>query len=308
MKKSNNLIKWAIGIVVVIFFLSADFTPGTKMAIGVGAALYWMLFSIDRRLKKVENEVGVVDIVGAEKYKTPSYKLDIVITPEWHEIIKKLAKDNKTTAEKFVNEIKKDKSLNTDEDKSLYGKSFRFVYFYNHLSNLEQIWSDHYKTFIDDIEIRGNIFETKNFFSWINHKKYKDNNISNTLVIRPEYLGFHTILPDGDVMDEDKFSIFPFNTVLEFFIIMHNSSSRLDPMRRVKKFPGSLVKEFKEDKIKYEDEWNIEDYGTGVKENKDLIENEWTKEHGVEIYDQYMKRQVFSSPYCTISLKMEIFD
>jgi len=60
-------------------------------------------------------------------------------------------------------------------------------------------------------------------FSWIGNKKYEDNNIANTLVITPRYIGFHTVLPDGDVMDDDKLSIFPFGEIIQFFISLHKN-------------------------------------------------------------------------------------
>lgn len=309
MKKRDNLVQWIIGIVVILFFLSADFTPGTKTAIIVGIFLYLIISEQNKRFRIVANAVGLLDnpIPQDEVFKTPSYKLDIILEPNWHEIITKLAKENKTDVEKFVDEIKKDKKLNISEDKGLYGKLFRFVYFYDGVSHLEQIWSDHYKTFVDKIEIRGNIFESENMFLWIGNKKYENNNIANTLVMTPGYIGFHTVLPYGEVMDEDKLLIFPFGEINQFFINLHKNIGLWGPMYKIKKFPQNLAQELEKNKIKYED-WDYEDYGCGGNSKEDLIESEWTKKNNIEVCDQKMRSQIFTSPFYTIRLRMEIFE
>jgi hypothetical protein len=309
MKNTKNLIKWIIGVIAILFFLSADFTPGTKTAIVIGVFLYLIISEQNKRFRRVENAVGLLDnpTPQDEAFKTPSYKLDIILEPNWHEIITKLAKDNKTDAEKFIDEIKKDKKLNIEEGKGLFGKLFRFVYFYDGVSHLEQIWSDHYKTFVDEIEIRGNIFESENMFSWIGNKKYENSNIANTLVMTPGFIGFHTILPDGDVMDDEKLSIFPFGEINKFFINLHKNIGLWGPMYKIKKFPQNLAQEFEKNKIKYED-WDYEDYGCGVDAKEDLIDSEWAKKNNIEICDQKMRSQIFTSPFYTIRLKMEIFD
>lgn len=309
MKNQKKIIKWVIGITAILFFLSADFTSGTKTAIVIGVFLYLIISEQDKRFRRVENALGLLDnpMPQDEVFKTPSYKLDIILEPNWHEIITKLAKDNKTDAEKFIDEIKKDKKLNIEEDKGLFGKLFRFVYFYDGVSHLEQIWSDHYKTFVDEIEIRGKIFESENMFSWIGNKKYENNNIANTLVMTPGYIGFDTILPDGSVMDEDKLSIFPFRKINQFFINLHKNVGLWGPMYKIKEFPQDLAQEFERNKIKYED-WDYEDYGCGGDAKEDLIESDWTKKNNIEVCDQKMRSQIFTSRFYTLRLRMEMFD
>lgn len=279
-------------------------------AIVIGVFLYLIISEQNKRFRRVENAVGLLDnpTPQDEIFKTPSYKLDIILEPNWHEIITKLAKDNNTDAKKFIDEIKKDKKLNIEEDKGLFGKRFRFVYFYDRVSHLEQIWSDHHKTFVDEIEIRGKIFESENYVvNWIGNKKYKDNNIADTLVITPGYIGFNTVLPYGAVMDDDKLSIFPFREINEFFISLYKNIGWWGPMYKIKKFPKNLAQEFEKNKIKCED-WDPEYYIYGVDAKEDLIESEWTKKNNIEVCDQKMRSQIFTSPFYTIRLRMEIFD
>jgi hypothetical protein len=309
MKKIKQIFPWILGAILFLWLINSDLTTGTKTTIFIGVFLYLIISEQNKRFRRVENAVGLLDnqTPQDEIFKTPSYKLDIILEPNWIEIVKKLAEDNKTDVEKFITEIKNDKKLNIVEDKGLFGKLFRFVYFYDGVSHLEQVWSDHYKTFVDEIEIRGNIFESENLFSWIGHKKYENNNITNTLVMTAGFIGFHTVLPDGDVMDGDKLSVLPFGEISQFFINLHKNIGLWGPMYKIKKFPQNLAQEFEKNQIKYED-WDFEDYGCGVDAKEDLIESEWTKKNGVEICDQKMKSQIFSSPYYTIRIRMEIFE
>jgi len=308
MKNPKNLIKWIIGVIVILFFLSADFTPGTKTAIIIGVFLYFLIVEQNKKFRKVENAVGLLDNSTSQEelFKTPTYKLEIILEPNWHEIITKLAKENKTDVKFLLKEVENDKKLNLLEEQRLYGKIFRFVYFYDGISHSEQVWSDHYKTFIDDMEIRGNIFHSGNMFSGLGDKNEKTK-LSNRIVITPSYVGFHTVLPDGNVMEDDKLSIFPFGEIDQFFIKLHKNIGLWGPMHKIKKFPQNLAQEFEKNKIKYED-WDYEDYGCGGDAKEDLIESDWTKKNNIEVCDQKMRSQIFTSPFYTIRLRMEIFD
>lgn len=304
MKKIKKYFFLILGLMLLLWLVISDLTPGTKTAIFIGGFLYWIISEQNKKLRGIEGGL-LRDIMSQNK--TPSYKLDIFLEPNWHEIIKKLAKDNKTDVEKFITEIENDKKLSIVENKGLFGKYFHFVYFYDGVSHLEQVWSDYYKTFVDEVEIRGKIFEGENIFSWIGHKKYEDNNITNTLVMTAGFIGFHTSLPDGDVMDDDKLSVLPFGEIVNFFINLHKNIGIWGPMYKIKKFPQNLTQEFEKNKIKYDD-CDFEDYGCGGDAIEDLLESEWTKKNGVEICDQKMRSQIFTAPYYTIRLRMEVFE
>jgi hypothetical protein len=311
MGKTKKIFLWIIGIVLFLGLIDSDLTTGTKTAIIVGILLYLVILEQNKRFRRIENVVGILNdpTPQEEIFKTPAYKLDIVLEPNWSGIIEKLARDNKTDTDKFVAEIKSDKNLNIDNDKSLCGKLFRFVYFHDGVSHLEQVWSDYHKTFIDEMEIRGRIFESKDTFSfsWIANKKYKDNNISNTIVMTPDYIGFDTILPDGTVMEEDKLSVIPFGKIIQLLLDLHKNIGVWGAMYRIKKFPQELIQEFEKSNIKYED-WDYEDYGCGGDAKEELIESEWTQKNGVEICDQKMKSHIFSTPFYIVRVKMEIFE
>jgi len=53
MKNTKNIIKWIIGIITILFFLSANFTPGTKTVIVIGVFLY-LIISEQNKTKDLE--------------------------------------------------------------------------------------------------------------------------------------------------------------------------------------------------------------------------------------------------------------
>jgi hypothetical protein len=309
MGKTKKIFLWIIGIVLFLGLIDSDLTTGTKTAIIVGILLYLVILEQNKRFRKIENVVGLLNdpTPQEEIFKTPSYKLDIILEPNWDEILKRLAKENNVDVKSFFKVIENDKKLNLIEEKRIYGKLFRFVYFYDGVSQLQQVWSDHYKTFIDEIEIREDIFHSNSIFSWDIGSEKEATKLSNRIVLTPNFIGFHTVLPDGDVMEEDKLSLIPFGNIKQLLLDLHKNIGLWGAMYKIKKFPQKLVQEFEKNKIKYED-WDYEDYGCGVDAEENLIETEWTKKNGIEICDQKMKSQIFSSPYYSIRMKIEIFE
>lgn len=312
-KKIKQILPWILGIIFFFWLYNNNWAPETK---GVMAMVIFLYFNVEnnyreqnKRFRYIENKLGLLDdpTSSERKLQIPSYKLNILITPHWFEIMQKLANGNVGDTNKFIENIKNNKNLNIDEKKSLIWKSFNFICFYDRISGLRQIWSEHDKSFIDNIEVRGKIFEVDHS-SQINFRtKYRDNNIKDTLVITPEFIGFHTILPDGDVIDDDKLSKMPFNEIINFLLDLYKEDVGLwGPMYKIKKFPQKLTLKFEQNKIKYDDsQW--EDYGCGGDPEEKLVNSEWAKKNNIEIYNQKMKEQIFSSPYYDIWIKIETF-
>lgn len=310
--KSKAILLWVFWIGLFLWLINSDLTTGTKSAILIGVLIYLLVqtqgVAIDKRIRRVENKFGLIDDTTEEEklISSPSYKLDVVIEPNWSAIVDKVIKGDRTSVNNFIEEIYKNRELKKGEDGSLYGKQFRFVYFYGGVSGLEQIWSDHYKTFVDEMEIRGDIFDSEGMHSSSALKRHKENNLADTLVVTPSFIGFHTILPDGGVMDEDKLSTVPFGEITRFLMNLHKDLGLWGPMYKIKKFPDELAQKLEENKIKYED-WDYEDYGCGGDAEKNLLESEWTKKNDIEIYDQKMRSQIFNAPYYSIRIRMEVF-
>ena len=113
-----------------------------------------------------------------------SYKLNISISPHWPEVFKWCTQD-------FDYDVLAEiRGFGIDPEKSLYLHDFRFKSFNDSVSGMEMIWSDHYKTFVDDYEISGKIFELKNWGDDL-YKKYDDHKrLCYPIVITPERIGF----------------------------------------------------------------------------------------------------------------------
>ncbi len=306
--KNKKIISWVIGLVILGFILASDLSTGTKTALVVGMILFWIINEQEKRYAKTIQTVAKY-IDDKDGNKPASYKIDFGITPNWYEIIKHFAKELKISEKEFQKEILDNKKLGIVEGKGLFGKGFRFVYFHDAISGLEQIWSDYDKTFLDEMEIRGAMFASEErdlLFLERNKvpKKFQDCKIFSPILITPSSIGFDTV---GLVGYSEKIQEFPFGKLIGFFKDLYKNIGLWGPMYKIKSFPKELEEEFKKYGVKYED-WDHEDYGTSVEAKDDLIESEWAKKHGVELYDQKMRTQVFTTPFMTLRITMDFFE
>ena len=246
--------------------------------------------------------------------KSISHKLVIGLSPNWDSILKKLADQSKQKPEDFIQEIYKDEKLNlnnnVEKESSLFGKSFRFVIFYHAVSKVYQIWSDHDKTFVDEVKIQGMVFGSSSI-SWIGHKKYSDNLISKPLILTPEYAAFDTYLaPDELILN--KLATIPYYHILTLLLDI----GKRDPLATaqvIKKFPEELQKELDENNVKYEPEVELSTSPDEKDEDfnkSDLVLNrsEWFLNKGVELYEQEAEWHKFSTPYYSVLFDLEIFE
>lgn len=205
---------------------------------------------------------------------------------------------------RFVEEQLKKSSESKD---SLVHRNFGFVEFYDGISGVTQIWSETHKTFVDEMENRGYIFD---YDKWVDkYNKHSDKKekykITDYLVIRPEFIGFYTILPDGEVLDDRKLATISYGEIISFFIEARKRDIIGGEMKAVKTFPPKLAEKLKESGVKYDiEDYNHEAYGTGVELKKDKI---MKFDDGAEFYDQWMKHHSFKTKYYSIGVKIEIF-
>lgn len=286
-------------------------TTGTKTAIFLSGLLYLLVYiyslGINQRLRKVENALSILEDPSETeaRVKPVSYKMDLSIEPDWFNIIGKLFPDlkNSKQAPVFINNLLEDKALKIDKDESLWLQWFSFTIFYDGISALTQVWSQYHKTFIDEVEVRGYILKSRGL-----DEKFPDNNINHPVVITPNYIGFHTVLPDGEVMDEDKISQIPFWKILEFFIeVQKNSGTIWEAKLAVKKFPKNIQKLLEKHNVKY-DPWDYEDYGTGVDFKKDIVKSKWLESQGIELYDQKVRSHTFRTSCYSIHFSINFFE
>lgn len=302
--------KILIGIFAIagLFYLHySDLPSGTKIVLFVGAFLIYLLYNAERRFRRIESALRLLrDPTKKDEALRPlSYKVRVSIDIQWIEIIKKCFSDLKSNEQAwdFVENLYKDSDLELNKEEGLFQKSFSFVEFYDGLSGINRIWSDYHKTFLDDLEIRGDILGG----SFTLFRKFPENNIGKQFCIRPDYIGFRSILPDGDLMEEDKISQVPYYEIIDFLKQVHINLDFRSPMHGLKKFPHKLQDQFDKYHVKYEN-WNFEDHGCGGDFNNKVIESKWLKENNVEISEQYMRSHIFTTPYYSIRIQMEIFD
>jgi hypothetical protein len=268
-------------------------------------------YLIERRFKKIETYINVPEHTGknSSALQPVSYQAGISVDPDWVEIIKWCFPKLKTDEEawSFVKNLYKDPELKLDKAAGLFQKRFDFVEIYDAVSGINPIWSNHYKGFLNDLEIWGKVFDEGD-----GHKKdmwemFPDNRIKRLMVISPNYIGFRSNLPDGDMGDEDKISQFPYYSVINFFTEVHQNSGTIwGGELMVKKFPKRIQEMFDKYKIEY-DTWDFEDYGTGVDAKKEIVTSKWLESKGIELYDQKMRSHNFKSPYFNISIKLKFF-
>lgn len=277
----------------------------TLILIAVIVGLIYLLYTADIRFRRIESALRLLgDPTKKEEASKPlSYKIRVNINIEWIEIIKKCFPDLKDDEQawNFVENLYKDQNLQLGE--GLFRKSFSFVEFYDGLSGMNQIWSDYDKTFLYDLEIRGFMFGGP----FTLYREFPNNNISNQFRIRPDYIGFRSILPDGDLMEEDKISQVPYCEIIYFLKQVYINLNLRSSMYGLKKFPHKLQDQFDKYNVKYEN-WDFEDYGCGGDFNDKVIESKWLKENNVEVCEQRMKSHIFTTPYYSIGIQMEFFD
>ena len=301
MKKSSikTFLNIAFVALIVWLFFTSDLA-GLKIILAI--ALVGIIISHNQLAKFVEKEV--VKVVDE---RLASYRARIWIYPDWYEIIKHLFPKLKDTGEinKFVEEQLKRCS---ESKNSLVHKIFGFVEFYDGVSGMTQIWSETHKTFVDEMENRGYIFD---YDKWVDeYNKHRDKKeekykITDHLVIRPEFIGFHTILPDGEVLDDCKLGTIPYGEIISFFIEARKRDIIGGEMKAVKTFPPKLAEELKKNGAEYNiEDYNHEDYGCGGEFKKDKV---MKFDDGAEFYDQKMKYHSFKTKYDSVGIEIEIF-
>lgn len=190
--------------------------------------------------------------INSKDISTPvSYRLRVSIYVDWINLIIHFFPElrDESSAWDFVEKLMNDTELNIDKEKSLFGKAFEFTQFYDDVSGLTQIWSCYYNNFVRDLLIVGAVFEA-GFLKF--RKKFPNNKIAAGIEIKPEYIGFRSILPDGAVVDGDKISQIPFWEIIWFFTKTYRKVRYDTSDYEVKKFPQSLQEQFDKYLVKYQ--------------------------------------------------------
>lgn len=178
-----------------------------------------------------------------------SYELQAVVEPNWHAILAKLAEEEGVAGDELLEKCRsKDGSLNP-AGWGLWHRSFRFVVFHDEFSDLEQIWSDHHRTFVEQAVVEGHIFEEAAFRS---DQAFKGS-VSRRFIASPSQLGFASAWdPGGDIESEsdigESLGTIPVDQIVSFLIELDAHGAA---MHAIKTFPESLVKAFADNGVTY---------------------------------------------------------
>ncbi len=273
--------KILIGLLVIagaIYLYHSGTSLGTRIAVFFGGVVIYFFYQNHQRLRRIESSLGLLsDPTKEEEAKKPvSFKVRISVDVKWIEIIKWCFPDLKDDdqAWNFIENLSKEPDLDFKKDGGLFREFFSFLEFCDGLSGMNQIWSEYHKTFRDDLEIRGYIFED----SLKLHQRFPENKIGTNFCVRPDYIGFESNLPDGDLMEKDKISQIPFYDIINYFKQVHvNPDWSKDSAN---KFPKALQDKLDKHGVQYET---------------------WTDDLG-------LGGNRFATPYYSISIDMTFFD
>lgn len=262
-------------------------------------------YLIHRRFRKIERFIRKSEL-SEQPSDALSYQASIHIRPDWIKLIRWCFPNLKTDAEakEFVKNLYDDTELKLDKELSLFEKDFSFVEFYDGVSGFNPIWSPDEKRFLDKLEVSGPVFHGKEGHTKSIADMFPDNRIARDFVVSPDFIGFRSNLPDGDMGDEDKAGRFPYGSVIQFFAELepgHGANSM------VKKFSPQMQALFDRFQTKY-DPWDYEGHDTGVEASKQVEESTLWLEHAeIELYKQKMRSQTFNTPYFTVTIALKFF-
>lgn len=288
------------------------------IAFWIFAVWTWLIadhYIFPYNLRNSRNIELITEHLDKKPNKGTSYRVCVSVQPKWHEIIRYCFPDLKTNKEinEFIDSLFEDKTLELDAKSGLYGKYFRYLYFYDGVSGLELIWSHYHEGFVDNMEGRGMAFQSEASFAGKFWKKYADeeNLIAQHMRISPSSIAFL-----GDYGNDSELSRFPYSSVINFFLDAQNNSGLGNFM--VKKFPNDIQENFDKNQITYDPQMGI-CWESDPQPNKELykpdLENEfglnsskWLESNGVEFYRQILKSQRFETPYYEIDIQQKFFE
>jgi len=290
MKKSKNWIQWLIGGAIILFLLSADFTPGTKTAIIVGIFLYLLISEQTKRVKRVEETIGLPQNQNAQEknYRTPSYKLDIYIEPWWFKLYK-IASGEKSE-DKLSKEIEAKEKKSEDIDSNLFGRRYYFTEYYDSATGLTTRFQrvslpSEKQVFylVDEFGDSGYFFYSDRRASIDESDKKREQrkklsiDIGDSFIrndIFDKYIGGPR--SDFDYEDENYLFQFPLHDIFNFLLALgqrfHDTENNT-----IIKWPDHIEKKFKELGIKYETYFDYEPEPFDIEKHDKEFFEKWGK-------------------------------
>lgn len=266
MKKGTRITLFVI-VIIILALSYFDIISKTTALVLFSLGLLLYLSSFAQKIDGVFDELGInLKEKDIRKIMPISYKLDISVGVDWGGVIRECfpdLKDNQSTWD-FVRNLYQDEKLDMDKDSSLYQQPisfFDFTMFRDGLSGLEQVWSRHHNAFVDELLVRGRVFDGSRQSL---ETKFKDNPISRDIFINPNFIAFEHILPDGHRMpdsspeENDKISKIPFWEVFYEIQRFHRSKKGTDETLEL---PDKLKKEMQKLGVSFDMDYSFHEKG-----------------------------------------------
>lgn len=231
--------------------------------------------------------------------KLPAYRIKLAVCPKWEAILPIVPEEYAKYPSSFFAKMMDDSELEIDKEQSLLNKEFHYTIFEDEASGMSQVWSHLDKSFVDDMDVVGNIVSGNIEKIQEKYKVKKGILNARALIIRPWEIGYaHEVIPDID-MDRDRIlSQIPYGETLHHLKKLHAAWG--GAMKGILKFPDKLQKEFDKYGVKYET-WDNQDWGTGLEFEGKPLEPKYAKDvkakSGFEISDDTMRSHGFSTKY-----------
>lgn len=239
--------------------------------------------------------------------KLPAYRIKLAVCPKWDAILPIVPQEYVECPSSFFAKMMDDPELEIDKEQSLLNKKFHYTIFEDEASGMSQVWSHLDKSFVDDMDVFGDII-SGNIDKIQEKYKVKKGILNNldTFVIRPYEIGYACdLIPFYIYRCIDRtLSQIPLDSILHHLKKLHTAYG--EDMRGILKFPDELQKAFDDRGVKYEtwDTYRAEFEGKP-------LEPEFAKhvkeKSGFEISHDTMHNHVFSTEYYYIQINIKIF-
>ena len=232
----------------------------------------------------------------AQEDQVTSFRLKVSVTPSWVAILDWVAERAGLSRDKIV-------VVDKGAPYSLGGyKGFVFVWFQDRVSGLRMIWSDHHRTFVEDMVAGGLVFAP-------DAGKRLD---YQYLVIDPQRIGFRPPYfgyeESTDLIDE--LATMPFDGILRLLLRLEQAEIGLG-MRAIREFPPDLAQDLVKTGTVYDAGYSLRPYFEDEPleltpwERTELPD--WADTLGVGLFADEVEYHHFKNGFYSLDLRLECF-
>ncbi|HOY10181.1 MAG TPA: hypothetical protein PLB05_08925, partial [Candidatus Omnitrophota bacterium] len=182
--------------------------------------------------------------------KLPAYRIKLAVCPKWDAILPIVPQEYVKCPSSFFAKMMDAPELEIDKEQSLLNKEFHYTIFEDEASGMSQVWSHLDKSFVDDMDVFGDII-SGNIDKIQEKYKVKEGILNNldTFVIRPYEIGYSPeVIPYGKHYLYRTLSQIPLDSILHHLKILNAAWG--EDMRGILKFPDKLQKAFDDNGVK----------------------------------------------------------